>query len=212
MPDDSSLVTLITPPSLSALRLAPFSTAALFVFIGGFLIPLPQEAVLVAIGYFFGDRHLPLVTAMLASVFAVVVSDNVFYALARIGSPLVTRLKDRLKPSVVERYAKDLREHPAGTIFWVRFIPGLRVLAPLLSGLSRGVRLSTYELANAAAAVIYVPAYVALGFCFHGSLDVLVDDVQAAQNLAFIIALAAVTAAVAYKVWRAFFRKDRPPS
>lgn len=201
---------LIAPPSLSALRIAPFTTAALFVFIGGFLIPLPQEAVLVAIGYFFGDRHLPLATVILASIFAVVVSDNVFYALARFGSPLVMRLKDRLKPSIVEKYSKDLRAHPARTIFWVRFIPGLRVLAPLLSGVSRSVPLSTYELANAAAAVIYVPAYVALGFFFHGSLEALVSDVQTGQNVAFGIALAAVTAAAVYKIWRAFFRKDRP--
>lgn len=201
-------LTLIVPPSGAALRLAPFTTAALFVFIGGFLIPLPQEAVLVAIGYFFGDRNLSLPVAMGASVFAVVVSDNIFYAMARFGSPLVMRLKSRLKPSVVEKYSRDMRAHPFRTIFWVRFIPGIRVLAPLLSGLTPSVSLPTYELANAAAAVIYVPIYVALGFFFHGSLDALVNDVETGQDLAFGIALAAMTGVVGYKVWRAYFRND----
>lgn len=204
----SSVTSLIIPPSVSSLRLAPFTTAALFVFAGGFLIPLPQEAILLAIGYIFGDRHLSLPTAILASVFAVVVSDNIFYLLARVGSPLVTRLKRSLKPSIVEKYTRDMHAHPARTIFWVRFIPGVRVLAPLLSGLSRSVRLSTYELANAAAAIIYVPVYVILGYFFHGSITSLVDSVQEGQNAAFAIALVAVTAAVAYKVYVRYFRRQ----
>lgn len=199
---------LISPPSSLALRIAPFTTAALFVFIGGFLIPLPQEGVLVAIGYYFGDQHLSLPVAAAASLLAVVVSDNIFYALARIGSPLVTGLKRKLNPAVVDRYAASMRAHPGRTIFFVRFIPGARVLAPLLAGLSRGVRLSTYELANAAAAVIYVPVYVILGYFFHGSIEQVVDSVQEGQNAAFAVALIAVTAAVAYKVYRWFFTRD----
>ena len=202
---------LITAPSESALHLAPFTTAALFVFIGGFLIPLPQEAVLVAVGFIFGDRHLSLPIAILASLSAVILSDNIFYALARVGSPIVTRLRRRLNPAIVERYAKEMRAHPGRTIFWVRFIPGVRVLAPLLSGLSRGVRLWVYELANAAAAVIYVPAYVVMGYFFHGSIESLVDSVQLGQNTAFAVALIAVTAAAGFKVSHWVFRRGGRP-
>jgi undecaprenyl-diphosphatase len=201
---------LIAAPSPSALHLAPFTTAAIFVFLGGFFIPVPQEAVLLATGYYFGDQHLPVWIAAVAATLAVVVSDNLFYLAARFGSPLVLRLKRKLNPKIVERYAQAMRERPGKTIFLVRFIPGVRVLAPLLSGIGK-VPLSLYELSNFAAAALYVPAYVALGSAFHGSIESLVDSVQEGQNTAFAVGLLAVTLFAAYELRRRFYSpKDTP--
>ncbi len=149
----------------------------------------------------------------MAAVFAVVVSDNAFYLAARLGSPVVVRLKHRLNPRIVEKYARGMRERPGRTIFFLRFIPGVRVLAPLLSGVGR-VSPFTYELANAAAAFLYVPAYVMLGSVFHGSIEQLIDSVQEGQNAAFAVGLIAVTLVLAFELRRRFFRRNGhvPPS
>ncbi len=201
---------LIDPPSASHLKLFPFTEAFTFVFVGGFVIPLPQEAILLAIGFFFADKGLPLSTAVLASVAAVIFSDNLFFLFSWFGSPLVLRIKRRLNPQTVEKYSRQMHAHAGRTIFYLRFIPGVRVLAPLLSGLFR-VSVATYEFWNAAAAIIYVPAYVALGYYFHGSLDALIGSVETGQHAVFGVLLGALVIGLGWKTYRLLFKKKNSP-
>jgi membrane protein DedA with SNARE-associated domain len=97
---------------------------------------LPGEASLIVAGALAssGRLSLPLVIAVAAG--AAIVGDNVGYQIGRRG---LRRLLDRpgRRRAAIERGEVFFRRHGAATVFFGRWLPGLRVAASWLAGANR---------------------------------------------------------------------------
>jgi membrane protein DedA with SNARE-associated domain len=142
--------------------------AAVFavVLLGNVGLPVPEETILLLAGYLVwrGDLSLPLVIAV--GIVSATLGDNLGYWVGRrFGGQLLRRKTARwwLAPAMLRSAKRFLLKHGAPAIFAARFVPGLRVAAGPVAGLS-GIRASSFLIANVLGAVCYVPIVVGLGY------------------------------------------------
>ncbi len=158
----------------------------------GYLIPIPEEIILILGGYLAAEHlsHLPLI--MLASVLGAIAGDSVIYYLSGHGSRFTHKYHARVEASHVGWYIRHMRENPMRTIFFSRLIIGMRFLNPLVSGLLR-VPWRKFLTATALSACVYIPIVIMLGFIFHTQINFVLHIAYSIRR--FVVALIAVGSA-----------------
>jgi undecaprenyl-diphosphatase len=164
-------------------------------------LPLPGETVLITAGGLVaaGSMSLPLVIVVAAV--AAIVGDTVGYWVGRRGGRALL-LRDGLgathRRHAVKRADRFFERYGAATVFFGRWVPGVRVVAAVMAGASR-MPWPRFAVANAAGAFAWAGTVATLAMLAGptGSL------MLAAAGLGF----GAVTAAVA---WWAHRRSLRP--
>jgi membrane protein DedA with SNARE-associated domain len=102
-------------------------------------LPVPGETALLAAGLLAGSGHLALPVVVVVGAAAAIIGDNLGYLLGRRGGrALLTRgrvLKEHRHRAVVkgERF---FARHGAKTVFFGRWVVGVRVVAAVLAGAS----------------------------------------------------------------------------
>lgn len=138
-------------------------------------IPVPGETILLAAGFwaYRGGFSLPVVMTVAAT--GAILGDNLGFALGRrFGIDLVRRygrylfITDR-RLAKVHRY---FERHGNKTVFFARFISGLRVLCALVAGLVR-MRWPTFLFYNATGALVWSVVIALIGYFFGHSWDAL---------------------------------------
>lgn len=180
-----------------------FGYVALFfgVFLENVGVPVPGETVLLAAGFLAREHVLRLAIVIPCAIVAAISGDNLGYFIGRRGGR-----------GFVERYGKYVafspkrldavdafyRKHGAPTIFFARFITGLRVVAAIFAGITR-IPWTTFVLYNASGAVVWATTMALLGFAFGHSFHMLERWVG---RTGIIIAIAVICAAVAFLLFR----------
>jgi membrane protein DedA with SNARE-associated domain len=144
--------------------------------LGGYAVPLPEEVLLLLVGYMAATGFINLWVALAVSIAGVLTGDFVLFALARHHSHYIEKFQHRLSPRLFQRYRGLLEVHPGKTIFVLRFIVGLRFLGPVVSG-SVGISQRVYQTYDALAVAVYVPLFIFLGFHFQADLTSLLTRV-----------------------------------
>ena len=168
-----------------------FSYIGIFILVllSGYLIPIPEEILLLLVGYISGFGFNNLYIAMLASILGVLAGDNILFWLSRYkGSKLIDRLKRKIRRNELMKYRRLMKKHIGKTIFILRFIVGLRFFGPFLAG-SMKAKWKTFQLYNLLAVVIYVPILVFLGYRFHNQLVLLITEFEIARHIIFVLSL-----------------------
>lgn len=168
-----------------------FSYLGIFIFVllSGYLIPIPEEVLLLLVGYIGGLGINNVYMGMIVAMLGVLAGDNVLFWLSKYkGSKLVDRLKYKIRKSELIKYRQLMKKHIGKTIFIVRFIVGLRFFGPFLAG-SMKVGWKTFQLYNLLAVVVYVPIIVFLGFHFHNQLASIITKLEIARHLVFFFFL-----------------------
>ena len=164
-----------------------FSYTGIFLlsFFGGYIIPVPEEVILLSVGYLGHKGIFNIYGASLLSLCAILASDCMLYILARANSSRIQNLKDAIEGHKGTFISHD---HVGRTIFLLRFVAGLRFLGPLFAG-SNKVTWQTFVLFDVLALILYVPLVVFLGFYFNTSFLLLVSWIDAVRQTIFTIAL-----------------------
>ena len=115
--------------------------------LGGHVIPIPEEVVLLLAGYLAGEAVNNLYLTMAVAFAGVLTGDNVLFWLSRKGSHIVNKLKNKLPARIVNKYQNMIQTHLRKTIFLGRFVVGLRFLSPILAGSNR-VPWTTFQFYN----------------------------------------------------------------
>src|SRR3989344_1345214 len=185
-------------PSAALATFEQLSYGGIFLvtFFSGYLIPVPEEIVLLSVGYLSSVGGIHLGRAMLVAFLAILASDCFLFYLARHHNCYNERLKARLERSWLAKSRLVSRKHISRTIFLLRFVIGLRFVGPVLAG-SLNVRWLVFLFPDLAALLIYVPVFTLLGFHFHASFVKLVTSVEAAKHAIFITAIVVVGLLVA---------------
>ena len=151
----------------------------LVVFFGVMLenagLPIPGETILLAAGFWAARGGFSLPVVMVVAASGAIVGDNLGYWFGRkLGRDLILRygryvLITKARLARIEGY---FRRHGNKTIFFARFISGLRVIGALFAGVTH-MRWSAFAFYNASGAIVWSIVISLLGYVFGESWDVL---------------------------------------
>jgi membrane protein DedA with SNARE-associated domain len=154
-------------------------------------IPVPGETILLLasfLAYSSDELHLPYI--ILIGVCAATLGDNLGYAIGyRGGRRLLDRYRNvfRIKPETIFRGERMFEQYGAVTIFFARFIFGLRVIAGPLAGVLR-MPWKRFAVFNFLGALLWVTVISIVGYKFGKHWDRLMDYVER-LNIVMVVAV-----------------------
>lgn len=161
------------------------------------LLPIPEEIVLLLLGYFAGFGFADLDKILIISVLGVIVGDNLVYFLSRKGRKYFYKIKHRVAPKKFLKYESLMKEHSGKTIFLLRFILGLRFFGPFMAGHMK-IKWKTFFFYNSIAVLIFVPLFILIGYHFTKILDIIIENIGKVRHSIFLIILL-ITAIFVYQ-------------
>ncbi|MBI2140542.1 DedA family protein [Candidatus Woesearchaeota archaeon] len=182
-----------------------FRYFGVFIVLGliGFIIPIPEEVLLLIIGYSSALGFFNLPGAIITAILSVIFYDNVIYWLSRKGSHLLYRFYPSAKRAYVHKYGKLLKNHAGKWIFLGRFFIWLRFMGPAVAG-SLHIPWRKYLAYEVAAAMIFVPAFILLGYHFNVQMDMVIAKLGAVKHILFI----GIVAILGFFLTRIFKKKQ----
>jgi membrane-associated protein len=186
--------------------ISTFSYPAVFLLLlaAGMGMPISEDVVLVAGGVAAGQTGVSLGWMMLCAWVGVVCGDYILFRIGRrFGHRALNQrwVRKAATPRRVAWVTSHFDKYGVLTVFMARFTIGLRVVTFVSAGVS-GIRSAKFLAADAAAAAIFVPALVWLGFRFGNAI---LADVE--STLAWV--LGAVLTVLAVGVVSAAIRRRR---
>lgn len=154
----------------------------------GFGVPIPEDITLVSGGVISGLGYTNVHWMLVVSMLGVLIGDSTMYWLGRIYGkrirqfPLIRNIVTEERYQMVqERFEKQGNR----LLFLARFLPGLRAVVYLVSGITRRVSYTRFVLVDFCAAIISVPIWVYLGDYGAQNLDWLHEQVKNGQHIIF---------------------------
>lgn len=165
-------------------------------------IPLPGETMLLLASFLASqERQLHLALIIIVAIAACTLGDNLGYWIGfHGGRPLLHRYQRffRVSDEKIARGEKLFDRFGPATVFFARFVFGMRVIAGPLAGVLR-MHWRTFVLFNFLGAALWVTVISCVGYFFGQHWQSLVRLVGRANLLIFVIALI-----VAVYLWRQY--------
>jgi membrane protein DedA with SNARE-associated domain len=159
--DDAPMLALFSVPR----NLGYFALAGL-VGIESSGVPVPGETALITSSVLASQGHLSIELVIIIAAAAAIVGDNIGYLIgARVGRKLLTRPGrfEKQRKTALVRGEKLMTEHGAKTVFFGRFIAGLRIWASWLAGMTT-MRWPTFLLWNALGGICWATTFGLVGY------------------------------------------------
>src|SRR4051812_37630492 len=102
-------------------------------------VPVPGETALIGAGLLAGSGHLALPLVIAVAAAAAIIGDNIGYTLGRAGrrAPLPRgRFMKGHRRKAAETGERFFERHGAKTVFFGRWVAGVRIVAAVLAGAS----------------------------------------------------------------------------
>jgi membrane protein DedA with SNARE-associated domain len=164
------------------------------------LIPLPEEIILIMVGYTVYFDPLDPTVAIVISIAAFLTGDNVTFWLSRGGSRLIERFKNRIAAPLIETYSSNMSAKAGLTLLIMTFVPNIRFFAPIVAG-SVGTPWRKFIIYDSIAVGLYVSLYLLAGYFFHSRLDQLISEFELLGHLLIYLFL------LVAGVWLGFFTR-----
>lgn len=165
-------------------------------------IPVPGETVLLFASFLaFDEQELKLRYIILVGIAAATIGDNIGYWIGRKGGrPLLDRYSHffRIPASVIEKGESHFAKHGSLTIFFARFVFGMRIIAGPLAGVLH-MDWKKFGLFNFLGASLWVTVISFAGYKFGEEWESLVKIMGRVNLIIGIVVLWA-----AYMVWRGY--------
>ena len=162
-------------------------------------IPVPGETTLLLASFLaYSEQKLHLGWIILVATCAATLGDNLGYAIGhRGGRPLLDRYQHifRIPRRTVARGESLFERYGAVTIFFARFIFGMRVIAGPLAGVLR-MPWKTFAIFNLLGAALWVTIIAAVGYLFGRNWEMLMRVFRQ-----FDLAVLAILAALLIFLW-----------
>lgn len=193
--------------------LQQFSYVGIFVFtaLAGILIPIPEEVVLLLVGYLSGARLVNPYIAAGISIVALLGSDSLLFWLSQRGNRYIEKLRHKLRQNRVYKYEELMKANIGKTIFLLRFIVGLRFIAPVLAG-SAKIRWRKFALFDLSALIIYVSLLIFLGYYFHNRVVALITEVEIIRHVISLVSLTIIGWLISLYIHKQFLAEDKGKS
>ena len=144
-------------------------------------VPVPGETILLFASFLaYSEQDLRLPYIILVGTIACTIGDNIGYAIGRRGGrPLLERYKHlfRIPDRTIARGEGLFARHGHVTIFFARFIFGMRIIAGPLAGVLR-MPWKQFAIFNFLGAVTWVTVIACVGYFFGSEFEELVKIVK----------------------------------
>ncbi len=164
-------------------------------------VPVPGETVLLLSSFLaYSEHDLQLRWIVMVGIVAATIGDNLGFALGHYGGrPLVSRYQSffRISPKTLARGESLFARYGAPTVFFARFIFGMRIIAGPLAGVLR-MPWKKFLPYNFLGAAVWVSVISGVGYLFGRHWEKL----ERAMKRADLILAMVVVSIAAYLWWR----------
>jgi membrane protein DedA with SNARE-associated domain len=168
--------------------------------------PVPAAVALITAGALIALGKLAFGSALLVAVAAFLVGDILYFVLGRHTGWWLLGLLCRISAnpdSCILSSAEAFYRRGRIVLLFAKFIPGLNTMAPPLAG-SMHMPMAQFLALDFAGVVMYVGAYIAIGYAFRDLLSALLDTMGRAGHVMEAVLFCALLGYVAYRLWLAW--------
>jgi membrane-associated protein len=155
-------------------------------------VPVPGETILLLASFLaFSEHELKLPWVIVVATLAATVGDNLGFSLGYYGGrPLLQRYQSlfRIQDSTIERGENLFARFGAATIFFARFVFGMRIIAGPLAGVLR-MPWRKFVVCNFLGAAVWVSVISTAGYLFGQHFGRLERDLKRFDLAVAILAL-----------------------
>ena len=162
-------------------------------------LPLPGETLLMLASFLSQKTtHLSIGPLILVGTAAAALGDNIgFFVGRKLGPRLLNWLKRKFHLDDDIAVATDqIRRHGGATVFWARYIFGLRIVAGPVSG-ALGMEWKRFLTFNVLGASTWVTTVAMIGYLFGSKFNSLLDYVEKASW-----GVSGALIGIGYIIWR----------
>lgn len=152
------------------------------------IIPVPEEAVLLVLGYLAGGPKFDGVILLPVVLSGLLVSDIAMYFFSRRGNRLVSGFYDKIFAARLESKKDWINKHISKVVFFSRFLVQLRFLGPFFAGQTR-MSFRKFLFLDLLALLIYTPFYLIIGFYFRSRINFIAEGIGIVRNIIIVIIL-----------------------
>lgn len=167
------------------------------------VIPIPEEIVLLAIGYVASVGDINIFIALPLTIAGLFISDVILHLLAKRGNRHLRKVYARFQKSRFARYEDRLRSRIKLTIFCARFVTSLRFVGPVLSGMMK-VPFKVFAIIDLLAIVIYASIFIIIGYVFHSKILLIIAGVQVVGHYIFVIIITGLATGLVFYLNKKF--------
>lgn len=166
------------------------------------LTPIPEELVLVTVGYIVHTGLINPFFAGIAALLGLMLVDNIYFLLAYKSNKWTQKLKKKQRGKVMNKFQEKLRKNQISTLFLIAFIPKVRFFGPIIAGLSK-ISHKRFFIVNMCASSIYVALYLTLGIFFHNTIEHVIHKLELQQHAVFgiFILIMAISISLLVNKW-----------
>lgn len=169
----------------------------------GFGVPIPEDITLVSGGVISGLGYTNVHWMLVVSMLGVLVGDSTMYWLGRIYGEKILNfplIRNIATPERFSQVQERFQTQGWKLLFVARFLPGLRAVVYLVSGITRKVSFTRFVLVDFCAAIISVPIWVYLGDFGAKNLDWLEKQIHKGQMIIWIALI--IGGVIIYSKWK----------
>lgn len=192
----------------------PMLIAVYFIFLilCGFGNPVPEDLIMITGGYLIYTGLLNPIVAGITSYVGVIAGDMLLYYFGwKYGQKIIEHrwLAKLAPPSRVAMIRQHFKRWGHWTIFFARFLPGLRAPTFLLSGVMH-VKFRTFAIFDGLGTLVSVPLFVGLGYFFGNHIETLKRDIHEIRSILVVAAIGLVIAYLIY-LWYSSEKSTEDP-
>jgi len=174
-----------------------------FVLLETLGFPVPAAVALFVAGAAAAHGSLSIGRALACGLSGMLVGDSIMYLMGRYTGWWLLGILCRLSrnpESCILRSADAFFKRGRLLLVFAKFVPGINALAPPMAG-SMGMRVLPFLRYDFLGAVLYVGAYLVIGFLFSGAIDIIAKGYRTFNTvLSWILIVAAIVYA-AVRLW-----------
>lgn len=155
--------------------------------LGSYLIPSPEAVLLMLSGFVASTASLDLNLGWVVFVCALggFTGDALLFWLSLNGSRHVEYFRKKIKQSKLLKYERYVSTYPGKTLFFLRFVVGVRFFGPVVAGAS-DVKMKDFLFFNFLISVINACIFVMLGYFLRQKIIVAITAVEVIKNISLL--------------------------
>ena len=169
-------------PILGAIKNHSYLGIFVFSVFVGYLIPIPEAVLLLLIGFVAKANGINPWLAIVVSGVGAIVGDNILYRLSFFGNKYVERFNKKMRSHKLIQYEHLVTENIGSTIFFLRFIAGVRFFGPVISG-TLGIKWKKFFTYNALATILHAALFILLAFYTRRRIVALITEIEIVHNI-----------------------------
>ena len=173
------------------------------VFLESIGLPIPAALALMIAGGAGARGSLQLPLAAGGALLTLIIGDTLMFLMGRHTGWWLLGLLCRLSlnpESCILRSADSFYRRGRTLLVFAKFVPGVNTMAPPLAG-SMNMRFAQFLALDSAGALLYITAYLSVGFLFSDALGTITKNYQAFSRAFSWILILAVLGYLGFKAW-----------